>query len=235
MLINIFIIMEKLNEEQSRILYLFSYYCRGYIVDEVDIIAYVNNCQLEYIDNQAYSKFNSSIELYDSIKDLLSELLENSGVLDEIGNCESSGNIVINIDCVERTINLEGSYNDISTDDHYFENDIIDIDSEEIYQFFKINKDNGFEFGRISFNGSGDSGWIENTIVYNDDTQEDYPSEIRDYLYDFLSDSLGGGWEINEGSQGEFTLNFDEDKIELNAGINNESETSTGSLFFSKF
>lgn len=227
--------MYKLSEEQIRKLNLFSYYCRGYGVEEVNITAFVNDCELEYIDNQARNKFGSPIELYDSIEESLTELLENSGALDEIGDCESSGNIIINIDCVEKTINLEGFYYVMTTDENYYEDELDEIDNEDVVKFFTSRKSDGFEFGRVGFEGSGDSGYIDERIRYNDGNEEACPEAVVNYLYNALENSIGGGWEINEGSQGTFEFNFKENKIQLNAGVNNEGEESTGSLFFSKF
>jgi hypothetical protein len=70
----------------------------------------------------------------------------------------------------------------------------------------------------LSYNGSGDSGFIESSF---DENNESVPAAIEDWCYDQL-ESHFGGWEINEGSNGEFIFNFKEMTIELNHTYNTE-------------
>jgi hypothetical protein len=64
---------------------------------------------------------------------------------------------------------------------------------------------------RIPFEGGGDSGYIEDSVVLNDGTRFEIPGNLSDILYEMLP----GGWEINEGSQGTFTIDLEEKTIEL--------------------
>jgi hypothetical protein len=70
----------------------------------------------------------------------------------------------------------------------------------------------------LSYNGSGDSGFIESSF---DENNESVPAAIEDWCYDQL-ESHFGGWEINEGSNGEFIFNFNKMTIELNHTFNTE-------------
>jgi len=63
----------------------------------------------------------------------------------------------------------------------------------------------------IQYNGSGDSGYLENSF---NETGDGVPASIEDWCYRELSDNYSG-WEINEGSDGQFIFNFHDMTIEL--------------------
>ena len=74
-----------------------------------------------------------------------------------------------------------------------------------------------YPFGEVTFNGGGDSGYIEGDVqIYKDPTIEkplgDFPG-LEDYLYDMLNNY--GSWEINEGSQGYFRIDTIAGTVEL--------------------
>ena len=76
----------------------------------------------------------------------------------------------------------------------------------------------------LKYNGSGDSGYIENTF---EELGDQVPAAIEDWCYNQLERHFGG-WEINEGSDGEFIFNFHDMTIELNHTYNvEENETDT--------
>ena len=58
---------------------------------------------------------------------------------------------------------------------------------------------------KITYNGGGDSGYIEGTYKTDDGKMGSVPGFLEDISYDLLEDF--GGWEINEGSQGTITIN----------------------------
>lgn len=74
----------------------------------------------------------------------------------------------------------------------------------------------------LRYNGSGDSGYIESSFEENGDS---VPSTIEDWCYNQL-ESHFGGWEINEGSDGEFIFDFNNMTIELNHTYNTEENSS---------
>ena len=74
-----------------------------------------------------------------------------------------------------------------------------------------------YPFGEVTFNGGGDSGYIEGDVqIYKDPTIEkplgDFPG-LEDYLYDMLNNY--GSCEINEGSQGYFRIDTRAGTVEL--------------------
>ena len=96
-----------------------------------------------------------------------------------------------------------------------------DIDNENIKEWLS-EMEGAYKSGNIHYEGSGDSGYLEEDIVYNDNTRSDYPNQLENWIYSELNQY--GGWEINEGSQGDFHFNFDTKKIHLSHGENYEDE-----------
>ena len=82
----------------------------------------------------------------------------------------------------------------------------------------------------LKYNGSGDSGYIESNF---EETGESVPSVIEDWAYDKLESNFGG-WEINEGSDGEFVFNFHTMEITLNHTYNTE-QNSVDTLWEEEF
>ena len=71
----------------------------------------------------------------------------------------------------------------------------------------------------ISYNGSGDSGYIEGTYE-SEKGSGDVPAAIEDICYSLLEEY--GGWEINEGSQGKIV--FTKDEIDVQHQWNTEED-----------
>jgi hypothetical protein len=82
----------------------------------------------------------------------------------------------------------------------------------------------------VRYNGSGDSGYIESNF---EEIGDQVPSAIEDWCYSELEDNFGG-WEINEGSDGEFVFNFNEMTIQLNHTYNTE-ETEQDTIYEESF
>lgn len=72
-----------------------------------------------------------------------------------------------------------------------------------------------------TYNGSGDSGYMESSFEENN---EEIPSAIEDWCYRELSINFGG-WENNEGSDGNFIFNFNTKTVTLNHTDNIEDNS----------
>lgn len=103
-----------------------------------------------------------------------------------------------------------------------------DKDVTEILQQISPASDNS-DIMELRYNGSGDSGYIEDRFENN----ESVPSGVEDFCYRWLENSYGG-WEINEGSQGQFIFNLKDQTITLEHQMNYE-ETRTHTLYEGKF
>jgi hypothetical protein len=82
----------------------------------------------------------------------------------------------------------------------------------------------------VTYNGSGDSGYVSNDFS---ETNDSVPATIEDWCYGELESNFGG-WEINEGSDGEFIFNFHDMTCELNHTYNIE-ENSTDTIYEESF
>jgi uncharacterized protein (UPF0297 family) len=104
--------------------------------------------------------------------------------------------------------------------------DISDYEEDEsMYDTFmevrKFLEKEGIEEMTVSYNGSGDSGYIESDYTSkNKNGQID--EDIEHICYDLLEEY--GGWEINEGSQGNIV--FTKDEISVNHEWNTEDDDS---------
>jgi hypothetical protein len=81
----------------------------------------------------------------------------------------------------------------------------------------------------LKYNGGGDSGYIES----NFENGEPVPTEVEEWCYQQLEDNFAG-WEINEGSQGEFQFYFDEKNVILSHTFNIE-ESKSNTLWEEEF
>ena len=109
-----------------------------------------------------------------------------------------------------------------------------EIDEKELLEdMIKWRKEGKTEI-RIEFSGSGDSGYNDDYGHTNDNNERvTLPAVWEDKLYNILERNHGG-WEINEGSEGTFTINNTEEKIELDFRMNVETE-DTGYEFEHQF
>jgi len=73
----------------------------------------------------------------------------------------------------------------------------------------------------LKYNGGGDSGYIES----NFESGQSVPTEVEEWCYQQLEENFGG-WEINEGSQGEFQFDFNEKTVILSHAYNIEESRS---------
>jgi len=73
---------------------------------------------------------------------------------------------------------------------------------------------------RCSYDGSGDSGWIQD-MVDSSKGSKGLNEQLEYICYDLL-ELYYGGWEINEGSNGSIDFNFKDQTVELNHNQNVE-------------
>lgn len=109
-----------------------------------------------------------------------------------------------------------------------------EIDSKELLEDMVKWREEGKTKIKIDFNGGGDSGYIDDVGHPNDGTEQlAIPAVWEDELYSILENNHSG-WEINEGSEGTFTINNTNETIELNFRMIIEKE-ETGYEFEYQF
>jgi hypothetical protein len=221
-----------LSEEQKKTLKLFSYYCASHGAKEATLTCYLlESGSIDWIDNTWYSDSGVMIETYDKIKNLVEFILEETDILDYY-DYEGLGSLQFELDIPEKKLSITGYHREYDTNHSSLTwegEDFGDTDVEINSLFESLNG----EMGILHFEGGGDSGWIEDSIVVNGGSIE-CPKWFRDWCYDCLANNFGG-WEINEGSQGEFNILSKEKMIELNFGQNIEDEISDGVVGYVEF
>jgi hypothetical protein len=107
-----------------------------------------------------------------------------------------------------RTITISGTYQEI-VDGGSSESEKNKEEDENLKEIMEFLESEGiYPFAEVDFSGGGDSGYIDDMLhVYAGEKEErtvDSVPGLSDYLYEMLSEY--GGWEINEGSFGNFTI-----------------------------
>ncbi len=82
----------------------------------------------------------------------------------------------------------------------------------------------------LSYNGGGDSGYLESSF---DQTSDSVPTSIENWCYKQLENHFGG-WENNEGADGQFVFNFNNSTVEILHTYNVE-DTISKTLFEENF
>ncbi len=217
----------ELTEEQLKTLNLFSYYSRGYGGDDVVREYYYEDGNLDWEEDYWHSSStHRGIESYDKIDELIEDIV-NQYDLEELSYNRMT--LSFHIDCVERILTISArevvisQEFSITSEEIYGEEGNID---EELITYFKKMKSEGFVDATIEFEGSGDSGAVSDTIKLYRNTgpteDEEVDEDVEDLCYVMLREYPG--WEINEGSSGDFNLNFETGIIELSYGQNVEDD-----------
>lgn len=225
--------MNTLSPEQIKTLKLFAYYCQGYGASEVYQSQYIKDCDLNYFENNWYQDFGSTIEGYIEIEKTIKQIISDNDLTSsgEDRDCNNNANLKINIDCKEKNIS-------ITIEEYRFENNEMgteetDIDNKDVQELFKLMVENNFSEGVVNFDGGGDSGEIYDKITFDGDIEEEVSEGVLRYLYDTL-ENFYGGWEINEGSHGEFIFHKDGTLV-LNFNEHKEDSFGLGKVFYSEF
>jgi hypothetical protein len=86
------------------------------------------------------------------------------------------------------------------------------------------------DFLQVTYDGSGDSGWIEGEITSSKD-EESLDGRIEDLVY-FLLEIFHGGWEIDEGSRGSVSFHFKEQLVTIQHNMNYQEEREEDYMIF---
>lgn len=137
------------------------------------------------------------------------------------------------IDTDSQSIHAEFCYSYYSRDEQGMSWDQSDIkESETLQKVFEVLAEENIPIMRVNFDGNGDSGSIEGAED-EDGMTLDVPSDIEDWCYDQLESNYVG-WEINEGSNGNFLFNLRKKEVYLDFAWNNEN-TECNTIYEEKF
>jgi hypothetical protein len=141
----------------------------------------------------------------------------------------------ITIDSVKKEISLTHSYSyqtEGDTQGVEYDDMIEEWEEKGVFDDIEIPEDN---YLVLKYNGGGDSGYIESHFDSGarNPYGESVPTEVEEWCYQQLEDNFGG-WEINEGSQGEFQFDFNEKTVILSHTYNIE-ESKSNTLWEEEF
>ena len=194
---------------------------------EIDLESGYSNIQDIIWDNITHFSNNYRAEIPDGLIVILKKIMN---YVDENNLFRDHGMSDINYERLDFDIDTERREISVNHWWSYYdtgEENSVEWDDEEGKDLFEgWEKDGVFEdlevpdngILTLSYNGSGDSGFVESNF---DENFESVPSAIEDWCYTQLENNFGG-WEINEGSNGEFIFNFKEMTIELKHTYNTE-------------
>jgi hypothetical protein len=164
---------------------------------------------LEYI--KTFSRSQESVP--QGYKNIISKILDNvkidgnkvNNTYNTAVNVFADLNYKINL----LTVGMDVYYNrEEDSQVEYYEDEIGRVIDDLIKNNIKPEFDNTLS---VSYDGGGDSGWIENTFS----TGETVPKSFEDWGYLVLSENFGG-WELDSGSKGSFEINFTDRTITIN-------------------
>jgi len=221
-----------LTDEQKKILKTFCMYIQSY-GSKVAKISFEVGTDNEFYEESwgGWSGDKTSIGIpgYDVIDDLMINIIKENDFVSEYFDYENRGTITAIVNSNDNTLTFSADIYILSTK---YSSDSWEFDRlpDEIKEWMSSMKD--YNEGLVSYEGSGDSGYIESDIKI-DGEYEKLPDFIETWLYNALSQY--GGWEINEGSQGYFKFNFKKNEINLEHGENYEDEDVAKIDFIAQF
>lgn len=218
-----------LSPEQLKTLKLFSYYCGSHGARTAFGYVYLAEYgTVDFIDNYWYSDSNTRIDTYDKISDLIEYIISGTEMLDYY-DYEGNGTLIFEIDVNERKLKIDGYHKEYSTNDSSYDWSEKDGDFDGVLD--EVFSDLGGDTAIVTFEGGGDSGFIDDNMEVIGVGNRPVPKTLEDWCYG----QIPSGWEINEGSQGRFIVNSMKKIIELEYGENVEDELSDGTVGYVEF
>ncbi len=219
----------ELSKEDLKTLKLFAYMCKSYGIDEAEVQVQFYAGDIDYIDTYAYETDGPSrVELYDTITHLIQRIIDENDLSDyAYSDTTERGYLSFNFDCNERNLKVVGYSYVMSSKPmgDRFEEEQLSENYPSVIEFLNELKNSGGVTKEVYFNGGGDSGEIESSGI---------PKDVESFLYRWLSEFYGG-WEINEGSYGEFVFDTQDMSVTLNFNENVEISESNGQVFYVEF
>jgi hypothetical protein len=173
--------------------------------------------EISYDPNDFPTHFdnNYTAEIPDGLVPILKRIIDYFDDADLYSNLPDGSDIdyqkfEITIDGVKREISLTHIYSYFSEGDSTgieYDDMIEEWEEKGVFDDVSIPEDG---YMVLKYNGGSDSGYIESDF----DNGEPSPGAVEEWCYQQLEENFGG-WEINEGSQGEFQFDFNEKTVVL--------------------
>lgn len=232
--------MENILTPQDKIsLQLISKYLRSNGLKEgtIEIDMDYGELRPDAIENFDFFTNSYNVEIPDEFISIVKKILvymdENEGLPAPDVEDINYERLMISLDAIGKQLTIEhfySYYDESETDSNsWTQEDYEDFSENQVTQIFKSIEDENPNLTpkegmlTLRYNGSGDSGYIEDYFEEGGSV----PSYVADWCYQQL-ENLHGGWEINEGSSGEFKFDIKNNLVELYHTFNiEESESKT--------
>jgi hypothetical protein len=192
--------------------------------------------EISYRENYFPTHFenNYTAEIPDGLVPILKKIISYVDDDELYSELPNDGNIdyqrfEITIDSVKKEISLTHSYSyqtEGDTQGVEYDDMIEEWEEKGVFDDTEIPEDN---YLVLKYNGGGDSGYLESDF----ENRTPVPTEVENWCYQQLEENFGG-WEINEGSQGEFQFDFNEKTVILSHTYNIE-ESKSNTLWEEEF
>ena len=184
--------------------------------------------EISYDPNDFPTHFdnNYTAEIPDGLVPILKRIIDYFDDADLYSNLPDGSDIdyqkfEITIDGVKREISLTHIYSYFSEGDSTgieYDDMIEEWEEKGVFDDVSIPEDG---YMVLKYNGGSDSGYIESDF----ENGEPSPGAVEEWCYQQLEENFGG-WEINEGSQGEFQFDFNEKTVILSHTYNTMLDSS---------
>jgi len=215
----------KLQENEIKILKAFCMYIQSYGSKVVRTHIDVGTDGDVYWDSNGWRGDGTrmTIDGYDAIDDLVRNIIESYDMPSKYFDDEERGYIETIINSNDSTVTFSITRYVQSTDNF---DSIIESENlpENVLKWIReMRETENYQNGTIHYQGGGDDGYIEDDIEINGKTGYKYPSNEFE---DFFLREIGhfGDWYNNDGGQGDILIDFINETIEIQAGINYEDE-----------
>ena len=165
-----------------------------------------------------------TIDGYDEIDDLIRGVIETEDLVGRYFDYDDRGTIIAIVNSEDRTLTFSADIYVMSTDSTSAEISTDEIPENMLKWMREMRENESYKSGIIHYSGGGDDGYIENDMTVNGEKNYTWPNEFEDYL---LREIGGlGDWYNNDGGQGDVHINFIEETISIDGGINYEEEVT---------
>lgn len=174
-----------------------------------------------------------TIDGYDEIDDLIRGIIETEDFVGKYFDYDDRGTIIAIVNSEDRTLTFSADIYVMSTDSTSAEISTDEIPENMLKWMREMRENESYKSGIIHYSGGGDDGYIENDMTVNGEKNYTWPNEFEDYL---LREIGGlGDWYNNDGGQGDVHINFIEETISIDGGINYEEEVTNKIDYLASF
>jgi len=218
--------VNELSEKDKKTLSTFSMYIQSYGSKVARTSIEVQTDGDVYWDFYGWNGDGSrmTIDGYDEIDDLIRGVIETEDLVGKYFDYDDRGTIIAIVNSEDGTLTFSADIYVMSTDSTSAEISTDEIPESMLKWIREMKENESYKSGIIHYSGGGDDGYIENDMTVNGEKNYTWPNEFEDYLLQEIGGL--GDWYNNDGGQGDVHINFIEETISIDGGINYEEEVT---------